>query len=294
MTQTEIQILQAIKDITFNVPEPIFDYLRQIGTYTDDMGKETFLNIPDLPTTIVGGYGGYHAATINFDTHNLYEDIPCLGIIGDTLMTIASGVPNAQPNYRVAIPNHTRLNCNLPGFRRRVGPFKTEITSRSQGITIDGYDEYILNTRINLKYLQSISDILNRFDTFRIEKLTLPNLTMSGGDTQVIRTPITDEAGNYLHKDVSPISCGTVPNAPLGAAYMYAFQVFKEPSTHPQEVASPNDNWCCLSTTQDVAEAWIVPAAWIDNRNQRVLPDGNESERYREIKEHAYSTRSDE
>lgn len=39
--------------------------------YTDSMGKETRLEIPALPTTVVANFGNYHAAEINTDTHNL-------------------------------------------------------------------------------------------------------------------------------------------------------------------------------------------------------------------------------
>ena len=47
------------------------------------MGKLTYLNIPDLPVAVTQGQGGYHSANIDTNTHNLYEEVPCLGIAGE-------------------------------------------------------------------------------------------------------------------------------------------------------------------------------------------------------------------
>jgi len=40
------------------------------------MGKETELEVPPLPTTVVQGFGGYYAAEVNEEMHNLFEEIP--------------------------------------------------------------------------------------------------------------------------------------------------------------------------------------------------------------------------
>ena len=52
------------------------------------MGKKTELNAPPLPVTRVQGHGGYHAAVIDMNTHNLFEEIPSLGIAGDMVMAL--------------------------------------------------------------------------------------------------------------------------------------------------------------------------------------------------------------
>lgn len=57
----------------------MFLYLNEIGTFCDKMGKETRLSIPPLPTAVAQGFGGYHAAEITADTHNLFEEVPSLG-----------------------------------------------------------------------------------------------------------------------------------------------------------------------------------------------------------------------
>jgi hypothetical protein len=50
--------------------------LSEIGNYTDKMGKETRHQVPSLPTTVVQGFGGYHANAIDVNTHNLFEEVP--------------------------------------------------------------------------------------------------------------------------------------------------------------------------------------------------------------------------
>lgn len=66
---TERGIRKATINDVFNVPQPYFAYLKEIGTYSDKMGKETELHIPALPVTIVQNFGGYHANAINVETH---------------------------------------------------------------------------------------------------------------------------------------------------------------------------------------------------------------------------------
>jgi len=83
LTSAEKDIRKATSDDVFNVPQPIFTYLKEIGTYTDKMGKETRLEIPPLPTTVVQNFGGYHAPVVNVDTHIMFEEVPSLGIAGD-------------------------------------------------------------------------------------------------------------------------------------------------------------------------------------------------------------------
>lgn len=74
LTTQEKAIRKAVADDHFNVPQPLFAYLTELGTgtYTDKMGKETRHQVPPLPTTVVQGFGGYHANEITSETHNLF------------------------------------------------------------------------------------------------------------------------------------------------------------------------------------------------------------------------------
>lgn len=64
--------------------------LSEVGNYTDKMEKETRYQDPNLSTTIVQGFGGYHVNAINVDTHNLFEEVPSPGIVGDMVMGFSS------------------------------------------------------------------------------------------------------------------------------------------------------------------------------------------------------------
>jgi len=87
LTTEEKAIRLATENVEFNVPQPIATYLHQVGDYTDKMGK-TDIEIPPLPVTRVQGFGGYHAAEINQESHNAFEEIPSLGIAGDVVMAL--------------------------------------------------------------------------------------------------------------------------------------------------------------------------------------------------------------
>ncbi|CAG9772095.1 unnamed protein product [Ceutorhynchus assimilis] len=83
LTSAEKDMRKSTVDETFNVPQTILTYLKEVGTYTDRMGKETRHEVPNLPTTVVQNFGGYHAQEVNADNHCLFEEVPSLGIAGD-------------------------------------------------------------------------------------------------------------------------------------------------------------------------------------------------------------------
>jgi hypothetical protein len=204
LTSEEKAIRKAASEDTFNIPHPIFAYLQEIGTYTDKMGKETELNIPDLPIHSAGGLGGYHAAEINAETHNLFEEVPSLGVAADMVMALASPQPEPNVNFRVEFPPHTRATRNLTGNTSPTGERRPKIRQNLArfGITTELFPEYVANTRFNLRYLRHISDLLGAMKTFRDEKVRFKNLTRYGGESQVIFTkPLTDiDVGNWTEQ----------------------------------------------------------------------------------------------
>jgi hypothetical protein len=210
LTSEEKAVRKAASEEVFNVPHPMFLYLQDIGTYTDKMGKETELHIPDLPIQTAGGFGGYHAAEITTDTHNLFEEVPSLGIAADMVMGLASPQPEPNVNFRVEFPPHTQETRNLTGNTSPIGERRPEIRQNLArfGITTESFPEYVANTRFNLKYLRHISDLLGAMETFRNEKVRFKNLTRSGGETQVIFTkPLlatgeTEQFSHRLHRRV--------------------------------------------------------------------------------------------
>jgi hypothetical protein len=90
LTSEEKAIRKTVTDEQLNVPQPVYAMLSEVGNYTDKMGKETKHQVPALPTTVVQGFGGYHANAIDLNTHNLFEEVSSMGIAGDIVMALAS------------------------------------------------------------------------------------------------------------------------------------------------------------------------------------------------------------
>lgn len=193
LTSEEKSIRKATEDIAieFNVSHPVYMYLNQIGTYKDGLEKTTELNVPELPIVKAQGMGGYHAAEVNCETHNLFEEVPSLGVASDVVMALCQNSPTPKPNYRFKIPNSAKVNENLTGHIKNIGPIRPEIVQRlaGQGIISISFPELVKETRFNLKYVRSISDIISKFHTFQCDKICFPRLTKYGGETQVITTP---------------------------------------------------------------------------------------------------------
>ncbi|APG78157.1 Capsid [Hubei tetragnatha maxillosa virus 8] len=283
----EKDIRKAVADLTFNVPQPIQTYLSQIGNVTDKMGKETEIRLPTLPIAQAGGHGGYHSATIDQESHNLFEEVPTLGVAADAVMALASPDENSVQQNRLHIPAGSRVNKNLLGFVGEVGPRRMEIRQRlhGQGITPTAFPEFVAHTRVNLKYALSISDIIQQFETFRNERVTLQNMTSAGGNTQIIITKPTDEDRNqnWTSTTVQATAAANESTAQMGAAYVFGFQLHKEPGddANPTIAAS---RWSCLERDPDAEVEWDMPPAWIANRNaRRDLPPGIGTERFRAL-----------
>lgn len=168
LISAEKDIRNAVADYVFNVPQPTYVYLQQIGTYCDKMGNETKLEIPPLPITVVQNFGGYRAAEVNVDTHNMFEEIPSLGIAGDMVMALASEAIEPKPDFRIRKPARSVFTQNLVGYHTPIGPRRPEIAQRlaGYGITATAFKEYVVGTRFNPNYIMELSDIIGKFGTF--------------------------------------------------------------------------------------------------------------------------------
>jgi hypothetical protein len=274
-----------VTDEQLNVPQPIYAMLTEIGNYTDKMRKETRHQVPSLPTTVVQGFGGYHANAIDVNTHNLFEEVPSLGIAGDMVMTLASPDNEPVPNFRVGIPQGSQITRNLTGNTTPIGPRRPEIIQRLAGyeITANSFHEYVSGIRFNLKYVKSLSDIIGKFETFKLEKVCFKNLTLTGGETQIVksRPTETEDQQSWNERNVQTLSAATSSTATMGAAYCFGFQTYKEDG--PGETRQDRTaNWSCIAPTGQ--QPWVMPDDWYANRNQRRnLPDGIGTERFRAI-----------
>ena len=256
-------------------------YLGQIGQYTDKMGKTTDLQIPQLPIALAQGMGGYHAPAVQ-DTHTLFEEVPSLGIAADMVMSLCQEAPEPV-QILVATPEGTVPNANLVGRFFPIGPRRPEIRQRlaGQGITPNHFPEYVRDTRFNLRYIKSISDMISGFTTFRNGKMCFPRLAASGGETQIVvtrPTPGEDAHEVWTTRSVQATSVADSSTAVMGGSFMFGFQTYKEPG-EGQTASERHAKWCCLSPT--VQQPWNIPEEWIINRNeQRNLPPGIGTERF--------------
>lgn len=197
-------------------------------------------------------------------------------------MALASEEAEPVPNFDVGKPAATNWTNNLVGRFYPIGPRRPEIKQRLAGfgITVNSFTEYVPGTRFNLRYIRSISDILGRIETFRNEKVTVKNLRLAGGETQVIKTQPMDheEAGNWREKSAQALSAATSSTAIMGAANVFVFQLYKEDGPGDDRKAKV-ENWSCITGV-----AWNMPDDWYENRNnRRNLPDGIGTSRFRAI-----------
>lgn len=124
------------------------------------MGKETMLDIPPLPTTVVGGFGGYHNTHISLQTHSLFEEVPSLGISADVVMASTQEVDEPVPNFRVAVPPGAVISrANLCGAVDFYGPRRVEIRQRLAGLKIT--NKNLLHTHLHDDNLKQIKNNKN-------------------------------------------------------------------------------------------------------------------------------------
>lgn len=292
LSSVEKELLKSVTDIQFNVPQPICEYLNQVGSYTDKMGKETYLLVPPLPATIVQNKGGYHAAEIKAETHSLFEEIPSLGIAGDVLMALATADDEPVVNIPLQIPRGSRVKLgNLTGTVEHIGVRRMELRAKlaSFGITPQNFTEYSTGTRFNLKYLLSISDLIGSFATYRVDKTCFKMLTSAGGETQVIRSRNLDYEENQSWTETSVIvtSAATSSTAVIGAGYVFGFQLEKGRTTDTEaQGIERSTTWSCIEPDPNLNEEqrWVMPQPWYAARNsRRVIPEGVGTERFRSI-----------
>lgn len=277
LSSAEKDIRKETQDIEWNVPQPIYAYLSQIGNVTDIMGKEAELELPALPTFQAEGKGGYHAIAINQDSHNLFEEVPSLGVAGDIVMSLAANA-DPIPAFGFAVPAGSKINENLTGYKAIIPKPRAEIKQRlaRQGITTTTFPEFVAGTRFNVKYMQSISDIIGQFQTFRNEKVVFPRLTLAGGKSQIIETkPIEgNTAKRWTECEVQANSAIRDSTAQIGASYVFGFQLYKEQGEGADDTER-SARWSCVERSAAAQAQWDIPAAWLANRNERRnLPPG--------------------
>lgn len=147
----EEQLLRVIENLQFIVPEPILCQLRIFGriqTLTREHLQPVF---PSLPTERVAGFGGYYGP-INVNTHNFYEEIPCLGVLAEA---VRQAVSNSPPGaYLSALQAEGVIpNANLLGYKPLANRRnEAKNLAFDAGITADQFPETIRSTGFNIPF----------------------------------------------------------------------------------------------------------------------------------------------
>ncbi|XP_022164279.1 uncharacterized protein LOC111029553 [Myzus persicae] len=242
--------------------------LNQLGnvvTFTQQHLRATF---PTLPQEQIGGRGGYYGVLkppgpgIDDSLHNLYEEIPCLGVLSEAIMHAISDEP-AGPYQSVVTYESLQPNNNLIGFRP-LNPHRHQDAKNiafSADISASHFPDYPANTAINLTLLMSISSILKGSKGFKISKVNFSTLSEAGSASQtIVSRPLTIERQTNLMSTINTTSLARNSHDLFGEACLFCSQLMKDSGSD-----ADHTRWCMISP----AAGLPIPPQWVDNRNQR-------------------------
>lgn len=272
LTIAERDALLLIENSQFSIPEPIMIQLKSIGSVQTMTREHLTPSIPDLPQEVIAGHGGYYGP-ITVDTHNLYEEIPCLGVTSEA---VRQSVSNAAPGPYVSslAGDNIEPNQNLLGFRPLANRRnEAKNIAFDAGITQDAFPEYPPNTGLNMNLLYAVSAYLGQTKTFRLSSMSIDSLPESGSLMQALIQRPESPTNQHVLEKLEDIAVTSMMNEQLsitGAAIMYCPQLLKRSSTLPLA-----RTWCCINAP---------PQPWLNNRNaRRTIPERYQSDVFRSI-----------
>lgn len=268
ITENEQKIIEKCANTAFNVPETLRLYLAGIGLVQTRAGQHLYPAFPDLPQEIMDNTPGYFGA-INADSHNLYEEIPCLGTIITMLRASLADIrPLPQPVIP-AVPNHFAPNRNLCFWHNVTTPrYEATLILTSIGITPQNFPCSPAGTGFNFILMKSVSNILAQTSTFKIHSTVFAVMQQQGQLAQTIPThptPENDATEFWNTATVIPRCPNREQPGSFGMAVAFGYQLYKEPFENVNTV------WCCVTPINPAAHP--IPAHWVLNRNERrILP----------------------
>lgn len=273
VTEHEEQLLNMCKTTEFNVPQPLAIYLKALGEIrTNTTGQTLIPDFPPLPIEEVNNHHGYYGP-INAQNHNLYEEIPCLGVMAEAVRHAASNDPPGRYASALDVPA-AQVNANLLGFenlavRRNEG----RNFYISLGINDAVFPESINGTGFNYDLMYAVSQWISKTKTFTIEKMKFENMSKIGAQMQTILQHPQLQDVNAVQRnvlsDINNTSLSRDPDTNFGSAYFCLFQLHKQSPV----IANINASllaqaWCCRTYTGADA-AHTIPPEYIENRNAR-------------------------
>lgn len=255
ITPLEKDLLLLLKQKKFNIPDPLFMQLKVLGSISS-VEEDIYPSFPDLPTNKVANHGGYYGP-INVETHNLYEEIPCLGVLSEA---VRQSVSDAAPgSYASALSAEDIIpNTNLLGYLP-LGERQPEAKNIAYdcGISVANFPESPDDTGINMQLLFEISQFLTWRYTFKMSTIYFKSLSKNGSVIQTtIQLPLKSIIPVMLEKNDELIVFSSINKETVfGAAIMFTPQLFKTDDT-----ATLASSWACIDNP---------PLAFITNRNER-------------------------
>ncbi|APG78325.1 putative capsid protein [Wuhan cricket virus 2] len=262
LTPAEETLLSMSATHSFNLTEPIRLYLSGVGVAVTKNGQHLYPSFPPLPTEVVDGIPGLYGP-IGEATHNLYEEIPALGVSIGMIRASLNPVRPIPQWVPPILPVNTNANPNLLGFRpiRAPRPEAMSITDAAE-INVDNFPNYPANTGFNMQLLKAVSSLIATTSTFKVTSTNFSNLAETGSTAQaVLLQPIDndDPTIRTINANLRPQSLNHDPLATFGQAVAFGYQLLKEPC------GNNHSAWCCITP----AAGQVIPQQWIDNRNDR-------------------------
>lgn len=200
LTPSEQILLDDIQVTPFCLPDPILKQIMTIGNVKSSTGQHLYVTSPPLPTAVLGGFGGYYGALvppgegIDNTIHNLYEEVPCLGVLAEAIRnSIGNGPPGlyeSNVTYNGRQPGPNLLGFQPLNSRRN----EAKNLAFSAGVTNVSFRDFPENSGYNADLMAAISNVFATTKTFKTTTVVFPHLEASGSLSQL--TSVTPVEGN--------------------------------------------------------------------------------------------------
>lgn len=263
LTPQEQDLLRMTNTQVFTIPEPLMLYFKQYGTVVPPTETHLHPTFPQLPTGVINGFGGYYGP-LGPDTHNNYEELPCLGVTAEAVRAAVGELPPGPYNSSLTtaelIVNNNLLGFKPLGFRH----VEAKAKAMAFGITATAFPEAIPDTGFNLDLLIYISGYLAQSTTFHNTSTTIIALGVGGQTSQLVNIkPVTNQANDIpttLRVEATPRTMFRESPLHTGLGLYTGAQLWKRILPEPVN----NRTWACAATPQNA-----VPPDWIENANDR-------------------------
>lgn len=264
LTDTERRLQDLLSLKSFNIPEPVRLYLMVYGRFVSVLGTHLTPTFPPLPEHVIQWNntdipGMYAAADIDAATHNLYEEVPSLGIHLASLITAQNNV--VGPWNPPGLPQNWTATQNLLGYRPTRN-YRAEAYSFviDAGVTLGECQCNPPTSGFNFEILEYVSDLLAHTKTYKVSPVNLLDLPETGSQVQIAPfIPEQSAPTTNIRSTAVITSINKLTDTLIGVAYAFAPSAFKESDLAHSYV------WSCARPPQGAP----IPEAWFNDRNAR-------------------------